>query len=467
MFAIVPITLSCAFLFLTVLGLIYRNNEMLIAALSFAAVLPVVVISCFEKVNDILSPNKLFSTVLILSVPGFCIATFFISDSIESQYAMFSQTSNDLIAGIILLFVGSLAFTSGTFYTLKPRSTVIRDYFCDSGNRIRFLAIVVLAITIFAATRYTLETKAFLSFADGAISQKRVHEATVGVAPRGSALSHWRILAIWLPQATLIIFSALVWSGKLRPRFTDKILFGLLLIFSLSVPLITASRTAIIEIFMILLLLRHYLYKQIPMRRAALIALFALFVLGFLGELRKTNQEKTFAPLSAVTAVIGKGYFLDLGKTSVIANKFPEEHDLLYGYSLALSTVAFIPRQIWPEKPIVRIGYFVGQEVIKLNNETGIPPGFVAELYMNFHYAGMIPFMILIGLLVGTAYKRMLRYDFSLGSVIFYVMVIDITIFSLFSGDFVYAVFQTLTWSVLLMTILRFVCVRRPTVARI
>ena len=434
---------------------------MLIAALSFASVLPVVVISCFEKVDDILSPNKLFSLILILSVPGFCIAAFFIADSIESQYAMFSQTSDDLIAGIILLLIGSLAFTCGTFYTLKPRSAALRDYFCDSGNKMRFLAVAVLVITIFAAIRYTIETKAFLSLADGVLSQKRVHEATVGVAPRGSALSHWRILAIWLPQATLIVFSALVWSGKLRPRRMDKVLFGFLLLCSISIPLITASRMAVIEIFLILLLLRHYLYKKLPMRRAALIAIIALFVLGFLGELRKTNKSETFSPLSTVTAVIGKGYFLDLGKTSIIANKFPEENDLLYGYSLALSTIAFIPRQIWPEKPVVRIGYFVGQEVIKLNNQTGIPPGFVAELYMNFHYIGMIPIMLFVGLLVGTAYKRMTRYNYSIGSVIFYVMVIDVTLFSLLSGDFVYAVFQSLTWGVLLMAILRFVCIRR------
>ena len=80
---------------------------------------------------------------------------------------------------------------------------------------------------------------------------------------------------------------------------------------------------------------------------------------------------------------------------------------------------------------------------------------------MNFHYIGMIPIMLFVGLLVGTAYKRMTRYNYSIGSVIFYVMVIDVTLFSLLSGDFVYAVFQSLTWGVLLMAILRFVCIRR------
>ena len=83
---------------------------------------------------------------------------------------------------------------------------------------------------------------------------------------------------------------------------------------------------------------------------------------------------------------------------------FPKTHDYLYGSGYVTAFVFFIPRSIWPSKPIAT-GNFVSRLYYKtdnLPNTLGLPPP--GELYVNFGLLGIV-----IGMFVGGKLVRILN----------------------------------------------------------
>jgi hypothetical protein len=78
---------------------------------------------------------------------------------------------------------------------------------------------------------------------------------------------------------------------------------------------------------------------------------------------------------------------------------FVQESGIEYGKQLAGALLFFIPRKIWPSKP-VGSGEYIGWEYLSKHFEVlwanfGMP--LVAEAYLNFHYIGVLIFFIFIG----------------------------------------------------------------------
>ena len=119
----------------------------------------------------------------------------------------------------------------------------------------------------------------------------------------------------------------------------------------------------------------------------------------------------------------------------------PDQVDYLYGSSLMSVFLAVIPRQIWPDKPVVRIGYYVGQNIIQLDNQTGIPPGFIAEIYLNFGYWGIFPVFIVLGLVLAKLYNTVRREQNYVTTLLYVLSVVTISL-SLLSTDLTYAILQ-------------------------
>ena len=80
--------------------------------------------------------------------------------------------------------------------------------------------------------------------------------------------------------------------------------------------------------------------------------------------------------------------FLDLTKTSHIIASRPTALELEYGKTLITWLYAPIPRELWPEKPLIQYGPIIGKYIYGLDG-SGVPPGIIAELYWNFAIAGL------------------------------------------------------------------------------
>lgn len=147
-------------------------------------------------------------------------------------------------------------------------------------------------------------------------------------------------------------------------------------------------------------------------QRNAIIAV-ALVLLTFVSAIRVGGGEKSLSDLSLVDSIrtsaeqtFEGAYFLDPAKTAAIIRQTDRHQSFLYGSSFAGVVFAPVPRILWPEKPDVRIGPYVAQEILDFENRSGVPPGAIGEFYMNFGWAGVFFGMMMLGLFTAWIYNR-------------------------------------------------------------
>jgi len=460
-FVLVPLIVGSLWFIGVFLG--NGNEDLLAIAMSFLVVVPVSVIALLAERKDVFSPLNIFTYILIVSAPVFSVYVLYFADDWKSEYAVFWQEFVDVTSGILLIVFAFAAMLFG-YFNVKRQSSHSRvqiDHSEYSVSKLRIVGLLVLLIAIGAGFMFAKDVNYTASLADNVLSKKSIHEATVGISVRGSALTHWRLLGISLPHGFLIVFMALVWLRKIRAEAADYALLGIIFFVSCFIPFIASTRTPILEVLVVLAMLRHYLVKEVNLVKLVAIGFAAMMVVGTLGELRR-NPEKlvVVSVASAIDSVVGSSYFVDLGKTSIVVNRVPSTVDYLYGSSFVSIGLTLIPRQLWPDKPVVRIGYFVGQEVIRLNNKTGIPPGFIAETYLNFGYWGILPVFFLLGFCVRKIYNPLVQQR-NFKTTVTYVVGIVIISLSLLSTDFTYALVQLLSYSAPIIAIHRFAKIRR------
>lgn len=102
-------------------------------------------------------------------------------------------------------------------------------------------------------------------------------------------------------------------------------------------------------------------------------------------------------------------YFLDLLKTSHIVDEFPAKIPYLHGQSFVGWMFVLVPQSIWEGKPIFAgLPRLLAAQIFAepINN---VPPGIVAETYLNFGWWGGLVAMGLIGLATGIIFNTFQR----------------------------------------------------------
>lgn len=104
----------------------------------------------------------------------------------------------------------------------------------------------------------------------------------------------------------------------------------------------------------------------------------------------------------AVANIIGRNG-IEHSKTIHIIDSVPDKMNFLYGESFIDAVVILIPRDIFPNKKTVNLETIVGQKIFDAEyfGVGAIPPGLLAELYLNFSWLGIVIGAILLGRLTG------------------------------------------------------------------
>lgn len=104
-------------------------------------------------------------------------------------------------------------------------------------------------------------------------------------------------------------------------------------------------------------------------------------------------------------ATVGSRHFLDLTKTAHILDAVPEEMGFRHGETFFTWLVAPIPRELWPQKPALGAAKELGQVVFGTPHLSGVPPGIIAELYLNLGMPGVFVGLGLFGLFLRWLYE--------------------------------------------------------------
>lgn len=168
--------------------------------------------------------------------------------------------------------------------------------------------------------------------------------------------------------------------------------------------LLSSQRTGIILILIASLLVSRVGFfnfiSRTAVKRFILVAV-VLIVAGISSLLRSERDGISVSNISiakgiqiTLSHIFEGAYAIDPAKLTAIALRSDE---YLLGSSFVMFIVAPIPRALWPEKPAVRIGPYVAQEILEYGNQSGAPPSAIGEFYINFGWIGVILGMFVFG----------------------------------------------------------------------
>lgn len=241
-------------------------------------------------------------------------------------------------------------------------------------------------------------------------SEKRFIEVE-GEGYKYAALGYYRWM-VSLAQISLYL-SLIIYLNKTNN--SKRYLLWLLLSAAVSLffPFFTSSRSSIgLILFTIMIILS--VYRKINVGLILTTGLAGVLLFNYMTQLRYSRwaDASDLESKNLFELFVFNRNLADISKTAHIINGVPEDLEYKYGTSLLSVFVSPIPRTLWPEKPVLYLGKEIGKKIYRVGDRvnTGIPPGFIAELYLNFGLLGILSGMALFGIFLGGLYSAMKHY---------------------------------------------------------
>jgi hypothetical protein len=210
------------------------------------------------------------------------------------------------------------------------------------------------------------------------------------------------------------------WWGRARRDARVAIASILLTLLLLGFALLTGSKTMLLQLGLCFGVVYHFYSHRLRiwhvlMGALLFAAVFPIFSLGREVGLQGITPARIQAaysqPLEILSAVLGRQYNLD--STILAIGWLQQGNQLLYGGSLASLPTFFVPRAIWPDKPLT-----FSLEFNRLVGEGGVygplvfvSPSIAGELLMDGHVAGLLLGSVLIGALMRLTSSALLTHD--------------------------------------------------------
>ena len=442
-----------------------------LAAVGLSLVPILIITYTIQRFNDsdIFSPLYMVLYLLVLSV---FIKTLYLTYSDSGYSRLISLDGRGLeilIPGTGIVILGVLMFAIGYAAVLGKQKTIRVVSFRSRVRAIdglpvyrsqsyTMLLIIGALVAAFCSAYIIYRFNIISEYQRGLITAKRVAADTVGSAGKGSSLGYFRMGAVTLPQVLVLITMGLVFAINRRGSFFSTFFVVILFLLSLIVPILTSARLEMLYLFIMMIMVANYYRKKMSIKHIVPLAVFLILIAAVLGQARysqRSGQALQFASVDLLDRTIGSAYFMDIAKTSVVVDAVPEEVDYMYGKSFILFLIAPIPRSMWLEKPSVRISTFVGDEIYNRPDNSGVPPGFIAESYLNFGIVGVTVCLLLLGALCAKVYHRFILRPKSLTDGFLYVVLIMVLTFTLLSGDLTVAISQAGRYGLLILLISR------------
>ena len=196
--------------------------------------------------------------------------------------------------------------------------------------------------------------------------------------------------------STIAYLLMLTYYAITSPNLTKKQIFilGVLFLNALLFPIYSSQRAPIMWLIISSFAIWYYVGRRIRIRTVLFVGISGLLLFQILSEIRHVRIQTIDFVLSVVRfseildPLILNRSFLDLTKTSHIITSIPTVLELEHGKTLITWLYAPIPRELWPEKPLIQYGPIIGKYIYGLDG-SGVPPGIIAELYWNFAIAGL------------------------------------------------------------------------------
>lgn len=354
-----------------------------------------------------------------------------------------------LLQPAIVVMSGVLALTLG--YLAGPRRSrkiPLRIFQAFAWNNRRLVGTASLMLIISWIGLFLLVTKTVGHLTMENFSAIRGVSTELSEA-RGYGYLRWMCDLARL--GSLLVFAGIVSSKRRRGRYL------ILLFLSVSTfaffGMFVSSRGAIVGLLVELLAIAYYLSsrKLNPVKLMSTGVIAILFV-RLLTKLREGYSLLESLPfefniVQYIQPAILTTNSIDISKTAHIMRAIPGLLEYQWGRTLLTVFFAWIPRSLWPDKPVVNVDNVIGMVVYgsKTYGSGGVPVGFIAEMYWNFSYPGIVLGCFIAGYVLKVLYTTFRGYAHNRNVVLLYVVSCMQLGASLLGSSFTSVVVGTLT----------------------
>ena len=393
-----------------------------------------------------------FLILLITSVPilisnehnvfsplNYLIYFIFLNIIIRNLYILYDYPSKSYVDGIFLLYeskdllikpvlltlFGFVFFTIGylsySFKYLDNKKNIIKW----NLKKLNLLSLILSFISFISFIKFIASSKInFLLITLEAFSSYR------GTSTNLSEYSANGLLRV-LIQLSLIVFyiNYIRFKRSNKKSFLNKFFLVFSFLISILFFFFVQSRSGVIFLFINCFIINYYL-NNYKLSFKGLLILFPVVILFFSFmtsirggsnfDLKETFQKSLFAVLDPLVANNGG---IDTSKTAHIINYVDKHNDFKYGSGYLWIFSSFIPRTIWPNKP-VNIDTEVGNKIYGASSYgTGaVPPGLIAESYWNLGYLGILIIPFILGLFTRYLHAYFKKIQNNNNKILFYVV---------------------------------------------
>lgn len=351
-------------------------------------------IDIFEPINFI---------ILSFLIGFFGRTIYILMDMRFANRLMSGKSISYLVYPSIIALLGIVFFQIGYQSKIGSKLSYKLPYYSDQWND-RRVHIIVFLLTCIGIVCYII----FISSSGGIPSSLLFFSMK-----RKASTFYLRIGIELLNIAFLLLF-----VNNLRK---NKSIFGihtfpmwLLFFISLTFYFYTSSRGKIFRLLMYPLTIYHYHRRSISLKILVLFGVIFLLMAPIMLSFRQIHLTNSINLVNStnieviIDSLFGSQNFFGIAKLAQIVQQVPSQFEYQYGKTLVEWIVFPIPRILWTNKPR-NIGQVIGEKLFGAKHGApggGIPPGFVAELYLNFDVPAVIFGMLFFGIIC----KIILRY---------------------------------------------------------
>lgn len=360
------------------------------------------------------SPATLFGIATLHGVVGQTLLLTLTNREHPVDYLLAGYSREILFPGLVVIGLGIVAFMLGSKLPLKPISLQKVRILNDNAvhpTRLTFvmvgLGLVAAVATFLYVERLGVSVQALFTGSLG----KRGLELEGADFFRYSSLAYYRLAAQLVSFGFLFVWSVLAASKRpLRSKLGAA--SGILFLLALIDPVLNSSRGPLVTTVVAATLIWWFFRSRISRRALLISALSVLLIVVVMGVMRASNRGNEHAfeggfGAGLVDSTIGIRNGFGAGKTSVLVAGVPERLDHQKGATLITWVFGPVPRTLWVDKPSLRIGPVTGEALFGTRPPSGVPPGIVGEMYLNFGAPG-----VFVGMLLYGAAGRLLQTSF-------------------------------------------------------
>ena len=216
-------------------------------------------------------------------------------------------------------------------------------------------------------------------------------------------LSNFSTIAFWLVVAH---YAA---SGRRMSWATrEGWLTAVLGLNAIALPFYASSRSdaviALLTAAGMALLLRPHAFpvRSVLIGAGAILAIFALMTSLRAAPTSSAGESGGLSALGGALAdaAVFNRNLADPYVVDHIYHVVPDRIPYQNGATITTWVVAPVPRSLWPDKPVINTGPLLGDAIFGLTR-SGVPPGWVGDLYLNWGLPAVLAGSALIGWLLG------------------------------------------------------------------